>query len=357
MRWRPKSRGAHAADPTSLFGGPTTGATATATTTTATSLQPAHVTHGVELDDVSRRADSYPALHRAQLRLPWGRVTAFTGPPDSGVTTLLALIATQLAPHSGDVLVAGRHTIHDTRRARAALGWVSSEPADWGRLRVREVLEMLAAAHGVDSRTSRARVGELLAATGLAPLAAVAGADLSVAQRRLLTLAGAMVHGPRVVVLDEPFTGLEADERADLVALLGELAGRGMTLALGAGEAEDLYDVADRIIELEAGRLVASHDVSGEPRRVRWRIASVDGAALRARLDRLGVEHTDVGDDTPDEGAPTGSVTPSVVEVTLAQDRDAADLLAALVQAGVPVHGFVPPAQRPRADTWPRGMP
>lgn len=309
-------------------------------------------TSGVELVDVSRGTDAYPALHRAQLRLPWGRITAFTGPHDSGVTTLLALMATQLAPHSGELFVAGHHTVFATSKARTALGRVSRDPVDWGRLRVHEALETMAAAHRVNKRMSRGRVEDLLAVTGLLARAASPCTDLNVAQRRLLTLAGALVHGPRVVVLDEPLTGLDPAERADLIALLRELAGRGMTVAMGAREAEDLQDVADRVVELQAGRLAASHDLSGEPRPVRRRIVSDDPAALRTGLTRLGVEHKTVGDDPRDGDASDGAPYPSIVEVSLAQDRDAADLLAALVQGGVPVHAFLPPQDR-RLHAWP----
>lgn len=332
----------------------------------------------MEFVDIGRRADAYPALQRAQLRLPWGRITAFTGPVDSGVSTLLALTATRLAPHSGELFVAGHHTVSATGRARTALGWVPREPLDWGRLRVREVLETMAAAHGVDAATARGRVDDLLGVTGLAARAASPCADLAVPQRRLLTLAGALVHGPRVVVLDDPLDGLDHAERADLVALLRELAGRGMTLAFGANQTEDLHDVADRVIEVESGRLVASHDLTGEPRPARWRIVSDDPAALLAGLARLGVEHEPVGGDPPGDapgddpldvdslradspgaGSP-GSGSPAIVEVSLAsmsQERDAADLLAALIQAGVPVHGFLPPQQHPSVHAWPGATP
>lgn len=346
VRWRPTGRGGASAHRTPA---------ARADPATATRSPAARTCAGVEVVDVSRDGDAYPALHRAQLLLPWGRITAFTGPADSGVSTLLALMATRVAPHAGDLFVAGHHTMHATGRARTAMGWVPSDPVGWGRLRVREALEVMAAAHGVDTQTSRGRVEDLLAVTGLLPRATSPCIDLSVPQRRLLTLAGALVHGPRVVVLDEPLAGLDPAERADLVDLLRELARRGMTLAMGAGETDDVHVVADRVVELEAGRLVASHDLSGEPRPVRRRIVSDDGAALRAGLTRLGVEHETIGGDPLDD-APEGEVVApvsAIVEVSLAQDRDAADLLAALVQAGVPVHAFLPPQQHIHADAWP----
>lgn len=323
--------------------------------------RPAARSIAVELSQVHRRADAYPALERAQLRLAAGTVTALTGEPGSGVDTLLGLLSTRLAPTSGRVLIGGHDTVATTGAARAATGWVPATPIDWGRLRVQEALETMMRAHGLPRREARRRLAELLAAADLTYHAMVACADLPRRLTRRLTLACALAHSPRLVVLEAPFAHLPVDERAEVVRGLRSLAGRGATVVFGAAPDLDVDDVADRIVVLEGGRLAASHDLTGGPRPERWRIVSDDGHALRIGLTQLGIEHLDVagpeappspdGEVTPtDEPTPDGFDTdddpnaPAVIEVTLAQGRDAADLLAALVRAGVPVRGFLPPA-------------
>lgn len=317
----------------------------------------------VECVELGRRADAYPALHRVQLRLWEGTVTAFTGAPSSGVETLLEVLATRLAPGTGSASICGHDTSRSTVAARAVVGVVPREPGDWGRVRVREALEVTARAQGATAGQARRHADGLLEAADLRFHADEPCSGLSPRLRRRLALAAALVHGPRVVVLAEPLTGLGAQERAEVTSDLRRLAARGMTVVLGARQDEWLDDIADRIVVLEDGRLAASHDVRDVPLPVRWRVLSSDPDALRAGLDRLGVEHFDVesagsapgeqrsGEDSADDERA------EQVEVLLAQERDAADLLTALVQAGVPVHGFVPPPSAGRTDAAGRAEP
>lgn len=351
---------------------------------------------GVEFERVARAADAYPALERIELRLAPGTVTAFTGGPGSGVDTLVGLLATRLAPTSGSLRLAGHDTVTATARARAALGHVPAIPSAWGGMRPAEVLRTMAAAHGLTGLPARRRADELLDAARLPGARGPDCAHLDAPALRRLGLATALVHGPRILVLDGPFVGLPADERDDLAASLRRLAGRGLTVALGVGvasggpggpgglggsdsaaaagrrggsstarglqdgtgagevddpevsgdsdsDSEDIADiegVADRIVVLAHGRLRSSHDVRDIALRRRWRLLSDDPGALRRALDRLGVDQRWPQDE------PGAAPEMPYAEVLLAQDRDAADLLAALVAAGVPVHGLVPPPTR-----------
>ncbi len=329
--------------------------------TASSTSHPAAAVPAVECVELGRPEDSYPALHRVQLRLWEGTVTAFTGAPGSGVETLLEVLATRLAPRTGSARICGHDTTSRTAAARSALGVVAREPADWGRVRVREALELTARAQAATASQARRHAEGLLEAADLRFHADAPCSQLSPRLRRRLALAAALVHGPRVVLLAEPLTGLGAQERAEVTSDLRRLAARGMTVVLGARQDEWLDDIADRIVVLEAGRLAASHDVRDVPLPVRWRVLSSDPDALRTGLDRLGVEHFDVeagsaaGEQRPGEGDATGEAGEAEVdegrvrqvEVLLAQERDAADLLTALVQAGVPVHGFVPPPTAP----------
>lgn len=268
--------------------------------------------------------------------------------------------------------------------------------------------------HRVD-RAQRRRIGDLVLAMDLPGRSRTWCADLDDARSRRLALACALVHGPRVLLLHDPLRGIDAAEQDELAALCRHLAARGMTIVLGAAadrdpegldgldgldetgepvdedEAEDLAfarrmeeldrlgGFADRVLTMQGALLVAGRDLSGATRARRWRVVSWDGAALVAGLHRLGVDHDVVAggvttlvdaagtadgplDDDgfagfadragpPQEAATQEEPEQTVVEVAIAQDADAASLLAALVAAGVPVHGFLPPStpQRPEA--------
>ncbi|MDO5711964.1 MAG: ATP-binding cassette domain-containing protein, partial [Micrococcales bacterium] len=373
-------------------------------------------TPGVQLLDVSRRADTHAAVHRVHLAVPAGTVTALAGPDRACVSTMMGLLSTLLAPHAGHVRIGGRDTVTDTAAARTGLGYVGPTPLNWGALTVAEALDVAARAHSPGHRADRSqrrRIADLMTALGFPVRGRTWCADLPAARARRLGLACALVHGPQVLLLHDPLRGIDAAEQDELAALCRHLASRGMTIVLGAASGSDgpgdgsesddrhgggaggddaghdsdearglglqvpveLNGLADRVVVLRDGRLVAGRDLGDSARARRWRVVSWEGSALLAGLDGLGVEHAvietgtsqteaterqaapdvtqphraepqPVRHDAPADGLSAGGVpsrAQTVVEVAIAQDSDAAALLAALVAAGVSVHGFLPP--------------
>lgn len=390
---------------------------------------------GVQLLDVSRRADAYAGVQRVRLSVAPGTVCALSGSRGE-VDTLMGLLSTRLAPHEGHVLLDGHDTMTATRAARASLGYVGPTSLDWGALTVAEALDLSARAHAPGHRVDRAhrrRIGDLTMALGLPGRSRTWCADLDAPRARRLAIACALVHAPQVLLLHDPLTGLDPAERDDVADLCRHLTSRGLTIVLGAatepieedtdirfdtafasavgtavgpsvrpghdGSDEDriegmtvradLEGLADRVLLLQDGLLVAGRELSGEVRPRRWRVVSWDGRALVAGLDRLGVDHDliagghdlvtepDLGEHQADhfvetadgriafagfdarrrDADPSDEADPpeqTVVEVAIAQDADAASLLAALVAAGVPVHGFLPPATPERGPALAR---
>ena len=165
----------------------------------------------------------------------------------------------------------------------------------------------------------------------LGPLADRATRVLSRGQKQRLSLARALVHDPKVLLLDEPASGLDPAARIALRVLLRRLAAEGRTIIVSSHVLAELDELADRAIFLEAGSTVSAERVAAAQRTERgWRIRSLDPAGLHGSLVAAGIAADRIVLD------PQGLVVP------IAGEERAAELLATLIQAKVPVTSFAP---------------
>ncbi|WP_226343723.1 ABC transporter ATP-binding protein [Agilicoccus flavus] len=301
-------RGAHAADPTP----------------------------GLEAHDLSRAFGDVRALDHVDLVVPRGGVTALVGPNGCGKTSLMLVLASLLSPDTGHVRVLGVDPAKDPRGVRRLLGWMPDGFGTFEALTVREVLRTMAGAHGLGAGAARPRVEELLHTLRLDPLADRPARVLSRGQKQRLGLAQAMVHSPQVLVLDEPASGLDPRSRLELRDTVRALAAGGVTVLVSSHILDELEEMCDRAVVMDAGRVVASHDLTAAPALLRWRVGSLDVEALRAVLAARGIEATDVPSPDGDWGRR------GALDVDVADEADAHALLRLLVDHDVPVFTFGP---------------
>ncbi len=279
---------------------------------------------GVVVRGVRRTFGDVVAVDRIDLDAPAGQVTALVGPNGSGKTTLLLVLATLLAADEGQVLVAGHDPQREPAAVRARTGWMPDVFGTWATLTCREVLATVADAYRVPRAVARTRVGDLLELVHLADLADRPTQVLSRGQKQRLGLARALVHDPAVLLLDEPASGLDPRSRVELRATVRALAADGKAVLVSSHVLAELDAMADTAVVVARGRSVAVEVLGQAPSSARtWRIRSLDETALLASL---------VG-----RGTPHGPPEREGVEVELASDAEAAQLLAALVRDGVPV--------------------
>ena len=295
------------------------------------SLPPPDPSLGVQVEGLRRSFGDVHAVRGIDLRAAYGEVTALVGPNGAGKTTLLLVLATLLRPDAGRVLVGGHDPVLAPRSVRAVMGWSPDVFGVPETLTAVEYLTVAAAAHRLPRAARRGRAEELLEQVGLTEYAGQPARVLSRGQKQRLGLARAMVHAPRVLLLDEPAAGLDPRARVALRDLLRSLASRGAAVVVSSHVLADLEDLADTAVVVDRGVTVAVHrmdalPVSTAPRP--WRLRALDHAALVAALAAAAVPHA-AGD--------AGSV-----EVTLTGEEEAADLLRRLVSAGVPVVSLAP---------------
>ncbi|HMM34653.1 MAG TPA: ABC transporter ATP-binding protein [Thermoanaerobaculia bacterium] len=224
----------------------------------------------VEVDGLSRSYGDRLALDGVSFGVAEGELFALLGPNGGGKTTLFKLLSTLLPPSSGTFRVDGLSPARDLRGLRRRLGVVFQSPSLDRKLTVLENLLVHGAVLGLDGASLRARATELLARMGVADRAGDRVETLSGGLARRVEIAKALLHAPKVLLLDEPSTGLDPLARRSLRALLRELAGGGTTVLLTT----HLFDEAEeagRIGLLDRGRLVAlgtpadlKRDVGGE---------------------------------------------------------------------------------------------
>ncbi len=204
----------------------------------------------VEVAGVAKSFDHRPVLRGADLRVEAGQTVAILGANGSGKTTLLRLVATLSTPTRGTVSVFGRAAA-PTPEIRRRIGFVSHESLLYDNLTVAENLRFFAGLYGLP----RGRASSILDRMALEPLAGRRARVLSRGQRQQVNLARALLHDPDLLILDEPFTGLDLDAAARLTATLRDRATRDRTVLLTTHDLAEARALATGAVVLLDGRL------------------------------------------------------------------------------------------------------
>jgi ABC-2 type transport system ATP-binding protein len=210
----------------------------------------------LELRQLTKRFDR-PAVDALDLTVRAGEFYALLGANGAGKTTTLRMVAGLLRPDAGSVHVLGIDALKDPVAAKQIIAWVSDEPMIYDKLTPLEYLEFVAGLWGCNSATSENAAHELLGSLGLAPHQHERCEGFSKGMRQKVALAGALVHDPRLIILDEPLTGLDAVSARHVKALLQARVRTGCTVIMTTHILEVAERMADRIGVISRGRLVA----------------------------------------------------------------------------------------------------
>jgi ABC-2 type transport system ATP-binding protein len=195
--------------------------------------------------EVSGLVFEYPgqrALDGVSLSIQAGAITALVGPNGAGKTTLLRLIAALETPYDGQVTIDGLDTRDQPRAIHERLGYLPDFFGLYDALSVRRCLFYAARAHGIGAGEAGAAAEAAAARVGLSDRLGQAAGSLSRGLRQRLAIAQAIVHDPKVLLLDEPAAGLDPQARRDLSRLLLELRDGGMTLVVSSHILAELED-------------------------------------------------------------------------------------------------------------------
>ena len=210
----------------------------------------------LEVRGLTKRYDR-PAVDALDLTVRAGEFYALVGPNGAGKTTTLRMVAGLLRPDAGSVSIFGIDALGKSAAAKQVTAWVSDEPMIYDKLTPLEYLEFVAGLWGIAPAVAKPEAHRLLLSLGLEPHLHERCEGFSKGMRQKVALAGALVHDPRLIILDEPLTGLDALSARHVKGLLGERVRNGDTIIMTTHILEVAERMADRIGVIASGRLVA----------------------------------------------------------------------------------------------------
>src|SRR5512133_1172658 len=300
--------------------------------------QPAILAEGL-----TKRFGAVRALDGVDLELATGEVLALLGPNGAGKTTAVRILATLLAPDAGRACVAGFDVVAEAGAVRRLIGLSGQYAAVDAYLTGRENLRMIGRLYGLSRRTARRRAEELLERFELLEAAGRLAGSYSGGMRRRLDVAASLVAAPPVLFLDEPTTGLDPHGRIALWQLLGELTAQGTSLLLTTQYMEEADRLADAIVVVDKGRVVAT----GTPDQLK---ARVGGNRLELHT-RQGSDPRDLARALAGLGSGPPTVEVAAGRVVLPVDDGPAllpELATRLAASGLPVADLA--LRRPTLD-------
>jgi ABC-2 type transport system ATP-binding protein len=210
----------------------------------------------LEIRALAKRFDR-PAVDHLDLTVRSGEFYCLLGPNGAGKTTTLRMVAGLLAPDHGAISVFGIDALAEPVEAKRIMAWVSDEPMIYDKLTPYEYLEFVAGLWGIEPALAEARANDLIGWLGLTPQAHERCEGFSKGMRQKVALAGALVHEPRLIILDEPLTGLDAGSARQVKNVLRERVAAGGTVIMTTHILEVAERMADRIGVIAGGRLIA----------------------------------------------------------------------------------------------------
>ena len=293
----------------------------------------------IQTEGLTKYYGQTAALVNLDLQIEAGDIFGFIGPNGAGKTTTMRILATLLEPTRGKASIDGLDVRKFGKRVRQMVGYMPDFMGVYDDLKVFEYLEFFAAAFGIGRRKRKALVDGVLELTDLQVKRAAVVDSLSRGMKQRLSLARALIHDPKVLILDEPASGLDPRARIEIRELLRELKRMGQTIMISSHILSELEEICDHVGIIENGNLVFSgtlgeiHSRLGVDNRMCVRVGGDPQPAIDVLASLPQTEDVRLGEDG--------------ISVTLCDGADKTGTIAkALVDAGIAVLAIVPETLR-----------
>ncbi len=216
----------------------------------------------IQSTGLSKRYGKFTAVDDLSLEVPAGSIYGFVGPNGAGKTTTMRMLTTLSRPSEGEAWVAGQSIHHNRREVRRAIGYMPDEFGVYDDLRVWEYLDFFAACYDIPESERRPLVSDLLELVDLAHRREDMVDQLSRGMKQRLSLARTLAHDPKVLILDEPASGLDPRARVEVRELLVTLASMGKTVFFSTHILADVSEICSHIGIIEAGKMIIQGSMS-----------------------------------------------------------------------------------------------
>ncbi len=217
----------------------------------------------LELRAVTKKFTGLVAVNSVSFTARAGEVTGYLGPNGSGKSTTMKMITGLIEPSSGEIFFDGKPIRHDLLAFKRRLGYIPEEPYLYSHLSGLEYLVMVAQLRDLPSQPANARIEGLLRMLGLWGDRHVPMSSYSKGMRQKVLLSAALLHNPDLILLDEPFSGLDVGTSLVLRSLIEELAARGKVILFSSHELDTVERVSRHVVILHRGKVVADDSIDG----------------------------------------------------------------------------------------------
>lgn len=276
----------------------------------------------IEVKDLTKSYGSNHVLKGIDFKVERGTMLALLGPNGAGKTTTVRILSTLLTSDGGTVMVEGHNAATDADAVRKVIGLTGQSAAVDEMLTGRENLEMMGRLYRLTPASAKARAQELLEDFSLVDAAERPANTYSGGMRRRLDLAVSLIAAPPVIFLDEPTTGLDPRSRLAMWEIIKKLMDNGTTILLTTQYLEEADQLADRIIVIDGGKVIAegtASELKGKVGNDRLELTFANSAALAQAGKALGKKIVDTNDKD--------CTATLVVQDLIANTRDALDVL------------------------------
>ena len=211
----------------------------------------------IQLDKVTRSFGNTHAVDDVSFHVEAGEVLGFIGPNGAGKTTSMRILSTLDTPTSGEAWVDGFSVVDDPDRVRARMGWMPDGFGTYPNINCEEYLDFFARSYGLRGKSRLRAIKNVMGFTQLSQLAKKPISGLSKGMKQRLCLGRALIHNPKVLILDEPAAGLDPRARIELREMILELANEGKSLLISSHILSELAEICDRVAIIEMGKLLA----------------------------------------------------------------------------------------------------
>ena len=215
----------------------------------------------VEVDALSKRFGRVQAVNAVSFGIEGGHIYGFVGPNGAGKTTTMRMLVTLEDPDSGDARFDGASIRENPEDARRAVGYVPDSLPAYRDMTVHEYLDFFARAYGLRGKKLRTSVGDIEEFAGLTSMLDKPLTGLSKGMKQRVSVGRALVHDPKVLLLDEPAAGLDPRARVELRELLSALSEQGKTILISSHILTELTEICSGVIIIERGRVLADGTV------------------------------------------------------------------------------------------------
>ncbi|WP_341301746.1 ABC transporter ATP-binding protein [Lysinibacillus sp. FSL H8-0500] len=216
----------------------------------------------IEIRDLTKRYGSFTALDHLNLSLEEGVVFGFVGANGAGKSTTFSILATLLSPTSGDALINGKSVVKEPKEVRKQIGYMPDFFGVYDQLKVEEYLDFYGASYGIPLAERQILIPQLLELVNLTNKRYEYVDLLSRGMKQRLCLARALIHDPKVLILDEPASGLDPRARVEMRDILRNLKTMGKTILISSHILPELAEMCDEIGVIDNGKLIAHGNVA-----------------------------------------------------------------------------------------------